>query len=35
MNELSRLLSDDEDAVMQIFVTRKHIVFLIGELTFF
>lgn len=35
MNELSRLLSDDEEAVMQIFVTRKHIVFLIGELTFF
>jgi len=35
MNELSRLLSDDEDAVMQIYVTRKHIVFLIGELTFF
>lgn len=35
MNELSRLLSDDEDAVMQIYVTRKHIVFIIGELTFF
>ena len=35
MNELNRLLSDDEEAVMQIFVTRKHIVFLIGELTFF
>ncbi|MBO5939514.1 MAG: DNA polymerase III subunit beta [Clostridia bacterium] len=35
MNELSRLLSDDEDAVMQIYVTRKHIVFLIGELIFF
>lgn len=35
MNELSRLLSDDEEAVMQIYVTRKHIVFLIGELTFF
>lgn len=35
MNELARLLSDDEDAVMQIYVTRKHIVFLIGELIFF
>ena len=35
MNELNRLLSDDEEAVMQIFVTRKHIVFLIGELAFF
>lgn len=35
VNELSRLLSDDEEAIMQIFVTRKHIVFLIGELTFF
>ena len=35
MNELNRLISDDEDALMQIYVTRKHIVFLIGELTFF
>ncbi len=35
MNELNRLISDDEEALMQIFVTRKHIVFLIGELTFF
>ncbi len=35
MNELNRLISDDEEAMMQIFVTRKHIVFLIGELTFF
>lgn len=35
MNELNRLISDDEEAVMQIYVTRKHIVFLIGELTFF
>ena len=35
VNELSRLLSDDEEALTQIFVTRKHIVFLIGELTFF
>ena len=35
MNELGRLLSDDEEAVMQIYVTRKHIVFIIGELTFF
>ena len=35
MNELNRLICDDEEAVMQIYVTRKHIVFLIGELTFF
>lgn len=35
MNELNRLISDDEEALMQIYVTRKHIVFLIGELTFF
>ena len=34
MNELNRLICDDEEAVMQIYVTRKHIVFLIGELTF-
>ena len=35
MNELNKLISDDEEALMQIFVTRKHIVFMIGELTFF
>ena len=35
VNELGRLLDDDEDALMQIYITRKHIVFLIGELTFF
>ncbi|MBQ8141224.1 MAG: DNA polymerase III subunit beta [Clostridia bacterium] len=35
VNELSRLISDDEEALTQIYVTRKHIVFLIGELTFF
>lgn len=35
VNELSRLLSDDEEALTQIYVTRKHIVCLIGELTFF
>ncbi|MBQ8344668.1 MAG: DNA polymerase III subunit beta [Clostridia bacterium] len=35
VNELTRLLSDDEDAEMQLFVTRRHVVFLIGELTFF
>ena len=33
--ELARLLNDDEEALTQIFVTRKHIVFLIGEITFF
>ena len=35
VNEVVRLLGDGEDDLMQIFVTRKHIVFLIGELTFF
>lgn len=35
VNELSRLLDDDEESLTQIFVTRKHIVFLVGELTFF
>ena len=35
VNELNRLLDDDEDAVMQIYLTRKQIVFIIGELTFF
>ena len=35
VNELSRLLTDDDEAVMQLYVTRKHVVFLIGELTFF
>ncbi|MBO5415278.1 MAG: DNA polymerase III subunit beta [Clostridia bacterium] len=35
VNELNKLISDDEEALTQIFVTRKHIVFLIGELTFF
>ena len=35
VNELTKLISDDEEALMQIFVTRKHIVFNIGELVFF
>ncbi len=35
VNELSKLLCDDEDALTQIFVTRKHIVLLIGEIIFF
>lgn len=35
VNELSKLLSDDEEALTQIYVTRKHIVFLIGEIIFF
>lgn len=35
VNDLCRLLSDDEEALTQIYVTRKHIVFVIGELTFF
>ena len=35
VNELNRLLDDDEDAQMQIYLTRKQIVFIIGEMTFF
>jgi len=35
VNELIRLLTDDEEALTQIYVTRKHIVFMIGELIFF
>ena len=35
VNDLCRLLDDDEDALTQIFVTRKYIVFNIGDLTFF
>jgi len=35
VNDIGKLLSDDEEALTQIYVTRKHIVFLIGELTFF
>ena len=35
VNELCRLLDDDADAVTQLYVTRKHIVFIIGEITFF
>ncbi len=35
VNEIVRLLDDGEDDLMQIYVTRKHIVFIIGELTFF
>lgn len=33
--DLQRLLEDDEEALTQIYVTRKHIVFVIGEITFF
>ena len=35
VNDLCRLLDEDDEALTQIFVTRKHIVFNIGELTFF
>ncbi|MBQ9691643.1 MAG: DNA polymerase III subunit beta, partial [Clostridia bacterium] len=35
VNELVKLLDDDDEALTQIFVTRKHIVMLIGEITFF
>jgi DNA polymerase-3 subunit beta len=33
--ELIRLLDDDEEATMQMYYTRKHIVFIIGDITFF
>ena len=35
VGDLQRLLDDDDEAVTQIYVTRKHIVFVIGEITFF
>ena len=33
--DLCKLLEDDEEAVTQIYVSRKYIVFVIGEITFF
>ncbi|MBR2388035.1 MAG: DNA polymerase III subunit beta [Clostridia bacterium] len=33
--EVGKMLSDDEESLTQIYITRKHIVFLIGEITFF
>ena len=35
VTEIGRLLSDDEESLTQIFITRKHIVFLIGEIILF
>ncbi len=35
VGDLQRLLEDDVEALTQIYVTRKHIVFVIGEITFF
>lgn len=35
VGDLCRLLDDDDEAVTQIYVTRKHIVFILGEITFF
>ncbi len=35
VGDLQRLLEDDAEALTQIYVTRKHIVFVIGEITFF
>lgn len=35
VGDLSRLLSDDDEALMQMYVTRKHIVCILGEITFF
>lgn len=35
VNELSRMLLDDEDESVQIYMTRKNIIFILGSLTFF
>ena len=35
VNELCRMLSDDEDSITRIYIMRKHIVFEIGEYVFF
>lgn len=35
VEELVKLLDDDEDAKLDIFLTRKNIVFTVGEITFF
>jgi DNA polymerase-3 subunit beta len=35
VNELTRMLLDDEDESVQVFMTRKNIVFILGSLTFF
>lgn len=35
VNELSRMLQDDEDETVQVYMTRKNIIFILGSLTFF
>ena len=35
VNELSRMLDDDEDESIQVFMTRKNIIFMFGDLIFF
>ena len=35
VNELSRMLDDDEDETVQIYMTRKSIIFMLGDLVFF
>ncbi len=35
VNELSRMLDDDEDETVQIYMTRKSIIFMLGDLIFF
>ena len=35
VNELSRMLLDDEDETVQVFMTRKNAIFMLGSLTFF
>ncbi len=35
VNELIRMLLDDEDETVQIYMTRKNIIFMLGSLTFF
>lgn len=35
INELVRLISDDNDETLQVFITRRYIIFIIGDITFF
>ena len=35
VNELYRLLADDEESTVRIYIMRKHMVYMIGDLTFF
>lgn len=35
VNELNKLLADEDEAMVEIYMTRKNIVFILGEVTFF